>query len=408
MEITDCDVAIVGAGAAGLVAAIFAARAGARVVALERAPRVGAKILISGGGRCNVTHDIVDQTSFYGANRNQIAKVLRSFTVEQTVAFFADLGVPLKREETGKLFPVSDRARDVIDALTKTCYDLGASVELSSSVDHIEKEDDRFRLLSGEREWSARSVILAAGGRSVPKTGSDGTAYELAKALGHSVSSTFPALVPLLVPAKHWITSLTGLTLTARLTLVGTSGRKLQQEQGSLLFTHFGLSGPLILDMSRHWIEARETDPGVSLLLSLAGETADLERAALAAPPGATALSFMRNFVPERLALAIIYSEAGITADRKLSQCTRIERQSLVRGLTALPLPISGDRGFDYAEVTAGGVPLAEVNVATMESRITPNLYLCGEILDVDGRIGGYNFQWAWASGRLAGVSASS
>jgi len=408
MEVTDTDVAIVGAGAAGLVAAIFAARAGARVVALERAPRVGAKILISGGGRCNVTHDTVDQTSFYGANRNQIAKVLRSFPVEQTVAFFADLGVPLKREETGKLFPVSDRARDVIDALTKTCYDLGATVELSSSVDQIQKQGDRFHLISGERVWSARSVILAAGGRSVPKTGSDGTAYELAKALGHSVSSTFPALVPLLVPAKHWITSLTGLTLTGRLTLVGTSGRKLQQDQGSLLFTHFGLSGPLILDMSRHWIEARETDPGVSLVLSLAGETADLERAALAGPPGATALSFMRAFVPERLALAIIYNEAGITADRKLSQCTRVERQSLVRGLTAFPLPISGDRGFDYAEVTAGGVPLAEVNVATMESRITPNLYLCGEILDVDGRIGGYNFQWAWASGRLAGVSASS
>lgn len=407
MNSDSTDVSVIGAGAAGLFAGIFAAREGAKCVLIERAKRIGAKILISGGGRCNVTHDVVDASSFYGANRNQIAKVLRSFTVDETVQFFRELGVPLKREEAGKLFPVSDQARDIVNALVSAAHDAGARIELSQKVSAVTKSGDVFRMHSEEREWTARAVVLAAGGRSVPKTGSDGNGYDLARQLGHTVSSTFPALVPLLLPVGHWARSLSGLTLNARLTLQSASGKRIHSDEGSLLFTHFGMSGPLVLDVSRHWIDARKSDASVSVVISFAGEASELERRALDAPAGTTTSSFVRSFVPERLASSLLAHEARVAPEKKLSQCTREERRAIIQALTALPLPVSGDRGFDFAEVTAGGIPLSEVNVATMESRIVPGLYLCGEVLDVDGRIGGYNFQWAWASGRLAGMNAA-
>src|ERR1044071_1463256 len=184
------DVAVIGAGAAGLMAAIAAGRAGKRVVAFDAAPKIGAKILISGGGLCNVTHDVVRAEDFNG-NRNAIAKVLRAFDVAQTVAFFESLGVPLKREETGKLFPVSDRARDVVDALLRAAAEAG--VEIRTGV--------RVTSLS---EVEAKHVIIATGGRSVPKTGSDGSGYALARAAGHTIAPVFPALVPLIVAERHW------------------------------------------------------------------------------------------------------------------------------------------------------------------------------------------------------------
>src|SRR5579859_2081503 len=205
------DVAVVGAGAAGLMAAIFAARAGARVIALDSAAKIGAKILISGGGRCNVTHDVVRPEDFNG-NRKAIAKVLRTFDVPQTVAFFEELRVPLKREETGKLFPVSDRARDVVDALLRAAG--GVEIVTGFKVVSIADRHSPFALISanGERQ-TANRLILAAGGQSVPKTGSDGSGYALARAFGHSVTPTFPALVPLVLESGHWMTSLSGTSV---------------------------------------------------------------------------------------------------------------------------------------------------------------------------------------------------
>jgi predicted Rossmann fold flavoprotein len=384
------DVAVIGAGAAGLMAAIAAARAGARVVAIDCAKRIGAKILISGGGRCNVTNEVVRATDFNGS-RNAIAKVLRTFDVASTIAFFEDLGVPLKREETGKLFPVSNRARDVVDALLRAA----TAVEIITGM-RIESIERGFVINGSIR---ADRVILAAGGRSVPKTGSDGSGYALARSQGHTVTPTFPALVPLVVEKGHWISEISGISVDAELAVKSPTGRVLQRHRGSMLFTHVGLSGPVVLDISRHWVAHQ---PAALSANFLPGETFESVDASLIAAatrnPHATIRSVFR--LPERLI-------ARLAPETTLGRMSKDERRRIVRDLVDLTLPVVRDRGFEYAEVTAGGVPLEEVNVATMESRICPNLYLCGEILDVDGRIGGFNFQWAWASGRLAGIAAA-
>jgi predicted Rossmann fold flavoprotein len=395
------DIAVIGAGAAGLTAAIFARRAApeARIVVLDGAPKIGAKILISGGGRCNVTHDVVTPDDFNG-NRNAIARVLRTFTVEQTVAWFAELGVALKREETGKLFPVSDRARTVLDALLGGCE--GVEVRTGFRVVGVEGEGGAFLVNAEEGGLIARRLILATGGKSVPKTGSDGGGYALARSLGHTVGAVFPALVPLLLESGHWLTSLSGTSVDAELSVRATSGKMLVRHRGSMLFTHFGLSGPVVLDVSRHWIDSHG---GMLVANFLPGETFESLEAALVAEtqrnPRATGSSVLRGRMPERLLTAI----AGEAAP--LGKLTKDDRRRLVRAFVEMPLPVTRDRGFDYAEVTADGVPLSEVELSTMASRKCLGLYLCGEILDVDGRIGGYNFQWAWASGRLAGMSAA-
>jgi predicted Rossmann fold flavoprotein len=392
-SMSRCDVAVIGAGAAGLMAAIFAARAGRRVVAIDGAARIGAKILISGGGRCNVTHHAVSASDFNG-NRNQIAKVLREFDVQETVDFFRDLGVELKREETGKLFPVTDRAKTIVDALLAAARDVGVELMTSTKVTSLE----RGFIINGTLE--AERVILAAGGRSVPKTGSDGSGYALVRALGHSVTPLFPALVPLMIDGEHPIKTLSGTSVDAEISVRNANGRVVHRARGSMLFTHFGLSGPLILDISRHWLAARPSTLAANLL---PGETFESLDAALLAEsrrnPHATLSRVVR--LPDRL-LAAFAPDAP-----PLGKLSKESRRAIARAFTELELPVTRDRGFDYAEVTAGGVPLDEVDLTTMESRLTPGLHLCGEILDVDGRIGGFNFQWAWSSGVVAGRGAA-
>jgi len=417
------EIAIIGAGAAGLTAAIFARRAApdARIVLLDGAKKIGAKILISGGGRCNVTHDVVTPDDFNG-NRNAIAKVLRTFPVDETVAWFAEMGVALKREETGKLFPVTDKARTVLEALLRECE--GVEIRTDHRVLLCHPERERGSRGSGGAAMpmprspartgpsltlgmtdgssiSAQRVILATGGRSVPKTGSDGHGYEIARALGHTTTELFPALVPLMVEEGHWLTSLSGTSAEVELSVV--AGKVLARQRGSMLFTHFGISGPAALDISRHWIAA----PGAALVANfLPDETFEsVERMLIE-----DGLRAIRGRLPQRLIGALL-EEGGRLARQAggtpAPRWTKDERRRIVRALVELPIPVVRDRGFDYAEVTAGGVPLREIELATMQSRACEGLYLCGEILDVDGRIGGYNFQWAWASGRLAGVNAA-
>ena len=383
---------MVGAGAAGLMASIFAARSGARVVLLDSAKKIGAKILISGGGRCNVTHYAVSANDFNG-NRNAIGKVLRTFDVPQTIEFFESIGVTLKREETGKLFPTTDRARTVLDALLRAAADV--DVRVDHRVIAIERAA-HFVVRTSRGIIESPRVILATGGRSIPKTGSDGFGYELARNLGHTITPTFPALVPLLLPDAHELTQLSGTSVDAELAVRAPNGRVITRVRGAMLFTHFGISGPGVLDVSRHWIAAQPATLTANLL---PGETFEsIERAMLDEArrnPRATIASLLRGRLPERMLTTEV-----------LSKLTKEERRRLVRNLVELPLPIVRDRGFDYAEVTAGGVPLDEIDLATMHSRKCDGLLLCGEILDVDGRIGGFNFQWAWSSGRLAGLSS--
>jgi len=402
-------VAVVGAGAAGLMAAIHAARRGqcGPVVALDGARTLGAKILVSGGGRCNVTHHAVDESAFAGSTRLAIRKVLRRFDVARTVDFFAELGVALKREETGKLFPVSDRARTVLDAVLRAARESGVGVRHPWRVESIERADGAFllRSASGERREADR-VVLAPGGCSLPKTGSDGHGYAIARSLGHSITPrVFPGLVPLTLPRDHPLCALSGLSVPVRMEVRSASGRRLTHVEGSLLCTHFGLSGPAALDISRYWIDARFDDPGAALVARwLPAITPDALDAALRGLGPRTPGSLLENWLPDRL-VRVLCALAGVDAGRPGHRLTRPERKALARAVLEMPLPVTGDRGFGYAEVTAGGVPLAELRLETMESRVCRGLYLCGEICDVDGRIGGFNFQWAWASGYVAGVS---
>jgi predicted Rossmann fold flavoprotein len=403
------ELVIIGAGAAGLMASIWAGRTNSRrkIILLDGARKPGAKILVSGGGRCNVTHDQVDANAYAGASRNAIRKVLRRFDAAQTVAFFRELGLELKRESTGKLFPVTNSARTVLEALLRAAHEANVDFRYPCRVESLTSQERGF-LVGGEwGQLETDHVILATGGRSLPKSGSDGSGYTLARALGHQMTGrVFPALVPLTLPKDHFICGLSGLTLPATLTLCAQSGKRLATFTDSTLCTHFGLSGPAVLNMSRYYIAARFVDAGATLLINwLPGKTTEQAERELLALGKITVLRYLGDQLPERLTRALC-AQAGLAAGTAGDQLEREQRKALARCLTALPLPITGNRGFDYAEVTAGGIPLDEVHLDRMESRVCAGLYLCGELLDVDGLIGGYNFQWAWASGYTAGISA--
>ena len=400
-----------GAGAAGLMAAIWAARtapAGQRVVVLDGARVLGAKILVSGGGRCNVTHHEVDESAFNGSTPAAIRKVLRRFDVAPTIAFFRELGVELKREETGKLFPVTDRARTVLDALVGAARTAGVVLRHPFRVTAVAREGEAFALTSADgKMMSATRVLLATGGRSLPKTGSDGGGYALAESLGHTLTARiFPGLVPLVVPAGSFVRALSGLSVPAVLEVRSGSGRKRASMQGSLLCTHFGLSGPAALDISRHLLDARMDDADARLIVRwLPEHTAETLDAALRGLGGASVGGFLGDRLPDRLARTLC-AEAGVDPATPGHRLSREDRRALATAAAEMTVPVESDRGYAFAEVTAGGVPLSELHLDTLRSRRCPGLSLCGEICDVDGRIGGFNFQWAWASGYVAGKSA--
>ena len=404
------DLAIVGAGAAGLMAAIQAGRSapGKRILLLDGARSLGAKILVAGGGRCNVTHYEVSADDFAGSSRNSIAKVLRELPVPATGDFFRGLGVELKREPTGKLFPATDQARTVLEALLRATREAGVKLLYPRRVTAIRRAGAGFVLAGEWGEVTARRVILAAGGQALPKSGSDGSGYALARALGNTTTATiFPALVPLIVPDDHWLRTVQGIAVPARIEVRAGTGKRLAAFRGDLLCTHFGLSGPVVLDASRHYLAARQTDRQARFVVAflpdataegLTGELANLARRSLG--------RWLAEKLPDRLADALLAS-AGLDPAANALRLKKEERQALLRALLEHEIPITGDRGFVHAEATAGGIPLDQVRLETTESRRCPGLHLCGEILDVDGRIGGFNFQWAWASGTVAGRGAA-
>jgi predicted Rossmann fold flavoprotein len=341
-----------------------------------------------------------------------VRNVLAAFGAEQAVRWFAGLGVELKREATGKLFPVTDRASTVLEALLGRCRALGVEVRTAQRVARIAAlAEGGFEVEHGGGLLNAGRVVLAAGGRAVPKTGSDGSGYALARALGHTVTETFPALVPLvLAPGAFDFAALSGISHEAELT-TRVPGKVLDRRTGALLWTHFGVSGPVAMDASRHWVGARHAGAAAELMCSfLPGTSAESAEAwldaAAAARPQRTLAALVAERLPERVAAAVARA-CGLSPDLRLANFSRDGRRALARGLTSFPLPVLRDRGWNYAEVTAGGVPLDEIDFRTMASRKAPGLHLAGEILDCDGRIGGFNFQWAWATGFLAGTAAA-
>lgn len=409
MSDARADIVIVGAGAAGLMAAIWAGRRHPEksIVLLDGARKLGAKILVAGGGRCNVTHYEVDPGRYAGSSKSAIAKVLRRFDVEQTTTFFREQGVELKREETGKLFPTTDNARDVLNALLRAAREAGVSVQHPRRVEAVSKTVTGYAVSGEWGRLECSQLVLATGGKALPRSGSDGKGLEFAQTLGHSVTRTFPSLVPLTLPKDDPVCSLSGITLPATLRLHTSTGKHIIDFTNSTLCTHFGLSGPSVLDISRYLLDLQESDPGAYLTVNwMPGTSAQEIDQALLSLGHASIRKYLRQDLPDRM-VDMMLGVAGVDVDTMGDQLPKANRKQLVRAVTEMHLNVTGDRGYKYAEVTAGGVPLRELNLKHMESRKTPGLYLCGEICDVDGPIGGLNFQWAWASGYVVGASLS-
>lgn len=401
------EIAIVGGGAAGLATAIFAARRlpARRILVLDGARRLGAKILVSGGGRCNVTNWAVTAADFWGGDRRIIDSVLRAFSAADAAAFFADLGVALHEEEGGKLFPDSGSSRDVLAALLAAAAAAGVVVRTGRRVESVTRTAAGAFALDGAG-WrdQARCVVLATGGLSLPKSGSDGGGLRMAAALGHRIVPTTPALAPLVLEGTFH-RDLTGVSHDAAITVTGEDRRPVRV-QGSLLWTHFGVSGPAALDASRHWhratMEGGQADVRLSFLP--ASEFADVERLLIesaAARPSAMLRTALADHLPAAVAERLP-AWAGIDPDTRLARLSREDRRRLAHALVSSPLQVTGSRGYNYAEATAGGVALDEIDRGTMASKVCPGLFLVGEALDVDGRLGGFNFQWAWSSASVA------
>lgn len=405
------DVAVIGAGAAGLMAALRAAELGRRVLLLEKNRKAGVKILMSGGTRCNITHATDNRgiVEAYGPPGRFLHSALAALSVEDTLDFFHAEGVPTKVEETGKVFPVSNRAADVLEALLRRLHRSGAVLSLGEPVLDLARGEPGMVLTTPQRTVHARRVILTTGGRSYPGSGTTGDGYVWTAKLGHTIVPPRPALVPITVRVG-WVAELRGVTIPDTAVRVLDGERCLASRRGSLLFAHFGLSGPVILDVSRA-VSGHPEPQSLTLEIDFLPcvkepELDEFLRAESLASGKKLLAVVLSDRLTRRLAEALLVV-AGMPADRKAAALSRAERTKLVQSIKRLPLPVLGTLGFAKAEVTAGGVALAEVDSRSMRSKLVPELFLAGEVLDLDGPIGGYNFQAAWSTGWLAGTRAA-
>ena len=425
------DVAILGAGAAGLCSAIRAGERGLSVLLLEKNRRPGVKILMSGGTRCNLTNarglrdvrvvsgpidPVYDPDEAQGARSIQAAfgaggkflgPSLKALTVERTVELFEAEGVVTKIEGNGKVFPASDKASDVVDALVRRLGRSNAELRTNAPVLDVSVVESGFDVRLADSSVQAKRVIVAVGGQSYPGCGTRGDGYTIARRFGHSIVEPRPALVPIRVDAE-WVPTLKGLTVPdVAASIRSNGGPALLERREALLFAHFGLTGPAILDVSR--AVARHDGPDkLDLALDLAptskAEELDHYFQAAGRSGRKAVVGLMPECLPRRLAEAVM-AHSGIPVDRMGPDLSRDERKRLVGGIKGLRLPVAGTLGFAKAEVTSGGVTLDEVDPKTLESRRQPGLHFAGEVLDLDGLIGGYNFQAAWSTGWLAGES---
>jgi predicted Rossmann fold flavoprotein len=407
-------VVVVGAGAAGTLAAIFAASNGADTVLLERTKDGGRKIVISGGGRCNILPAAEDDARFVtDSSPHTLRRIVRSWPLREQMAFFErEAGIPLMEEAaSAKLFPQSESGRDVRDRLLSLARARGVTILNGVAVSRIVPVDSEWHVFREDGSpFVADAVIVATGGRSVPSTGSDGLGLTLVEALGHAINHTYPALTPLLSMGGSdrdaaLFGKLAGISLPV--VLKATAGRFNATAQGGFLFTHNGYSGPAVLDVSHVPVRSLQELDAPARITVRWTPLDDNAWEALLRPMGVrTVVNAVAAVLPDRLADALV-ELSHVDRRRKLSQLTRDERNRLVATLVRGELPWSGDEGYKKAEVTGGGVALSEINPRTMESVRHKGLFLCGEILDAFGPIGGFNFLWAWATGRAAGIGAA-
>ncbi len=406
------DVLVVGGGAAGLMAAITAARHGAAVTLSERNEKVGRKLYITGKGRCNVTNDCTAEEALQ--NLPQGGKFLYSamnrFPPEETKRFFTGLGVPLKTERGNRVFPVSDKAADIIDALFFEAKRLGVDI-VHSRAEALLLEEGAVTGVRCEngRELLARQVIVATGGCSYPATGSTGDGYRLARQAGHTVTPVRGSLVPL-VERGDTCARMQGLALkNVAIQVKNQKGKMVYRDFGELLFTHFGLSGPMILSASAHLRDFDKNEFSVIIDMKPALDEKTLDERILrdfGENRNRTLQNSLGGLLP-RLMIPVVIDRTGIPPETKIHDITKAQRRALLEQLKGFRVDISGPRPVEDAIVTSGGVRLSEVNPSTMASKRTKGLYFAGEVLDVDGYTGGFNLQVAWATGYAAGLAAA-
>ena len=411
-EIKSIGVAVIGGGAAGLMAAISAAKMGAEVTLFEKNDRCGRKLAITGKGRCNVTNDCTVEEFLQNVPTNPrfLYSALGRFDTADTKEFFESAGVPLKVERGRRVFPVSDKADDIVRALVKEARAAGVRTVFEKVVS-IEADGGRISKITTDKAiYATGAVIICTGGRSYPRTGSDGDGYSFAKSLGHSVTPLLPSLVPMTSQSKL-CPALQGLSLkNVSLSIVNKANEKeVYSDFGEMMFTHFGLTGPMILSASAHIPDAPSGKYEARINLKPALDEKTLDARIIAdfnKYANKDFLNALSDLLPQKL-IPVVISLSGIDARKKVNSITKEERHALGEVIRCLRISISGFRPINEAIVTKGGISVKEVNPKTMESKLCAGLYFAGEVLDVDAYTGGYNLQIAFATGVLAGESAA-
>ena len=403
------DIAIIGGGAAGMMTAITSAQNSSDVVLIEKNTELGRKILATGNGRCNLTNRFIDVNRYHGGNPEFIGSILKQFDQFKTMQFFEDLGLILKEENLGRIFPRSDQAKSIVDALTHKLEEKKVDIKLNDQVRKINKIGEAFEItLASGNMIKSYKLILTAGGCATEHLGTSGDAYFWLKQMGHSVTDLFPALTPLEI-SQDWVKEVQGLKVEANVSSI-IDNKKIYEKFGDLLFTHFGVSGPAAMAQAGAigpYLNKADVKISIDLFPEIEAKDLDLKIIKIIEASGAKQIkNVLAGLIPANLA-PILLKNLSINPDKKAAEISKIDRANICKTLINIELTVSGVRPFKEAQVTHGGVNLDEIDFRTLQSKIVPGLYFAGEILDVDGDSGGFNLQWAWSSGYLVGLSCS-
>ena len=399
------DLIIIGGGASGIMAALTASRFTEKVLIIEKNSRIGKKVLVTGNGRCNYTNTLLRGEDFN--NPDFVEQIFKQFSVKDTIAFFESIGIEPKYEDLGKTYPLSEQSSSFLDVFLYELNLRNISVELNQEIVSINKKEAFFKLVSNNNNvYISKKVIISTGGKSMPLTGSNGSGLELARKLGHRITEVFPALVKIRIDSPY-LKQLTGVKISTQVDLL-VDERLVQSENGDILFANYGVSGPTVLELSRKANEYLNKNFSVFIRVAL-----------IQSIPKSKIIDRFESFkyreidqsligLVNKRFINVLIKQAEIEKNNTIiSEIPKAKLFKLIDLLYDWRLKVVGSLGFDDSQVTAGGVNLCDINEKKLESKLINGLYFCGEVLDVDGRCGGYNLQWAWSSGYVAAIWAT-